>query len=281
MGLAIVRYGAALLLLLYGFAKINGSQFTILDSELDKPMGQVSGFWLTWYYFGFSKLYGTFLALAQMLGAMLLTFRRTTLLGASLLLPILGNIVLIDLCYGVDVGATFVAVLLLCVVLGLLAGHARDLVDLFWTRQQVQRGMSFRGASATRWALRAALVIAAFGFTYWVANHNNRYPTPIDGAWEVVRVEPSDGAEKIPQRIYFEYNRAFLCVFRFRDGSSASHHFEANPSGSTLGIWKQWLRKGAAIFEGSYTLEGARLSLSGEMASVGKVVLVLERRGVR
>ena len=52
---AFFRYGAALVLLVYGFAKINGSQFTILDSELDKPMGRVSGFWLTWYYFGYSK----------------------------------------------------------------------------------------------------------------------------------------------------------------------------------------------------------------------------------
>jgi len=29
--------------ILYGFAKLNGSQFTVLDSELAKPMGEVSG----------------------------------------------------------------------------------------------------------------------------------------------------------------------------------------------------------------------------------------------
>jgi len=45
----LLRYGTATILLVDGFAKLNGSQFTILDSELDKPMGQVSGFWLTWY----------------------------------------------------------------------------------------------------------------------------------------------------------------------------------------------------------------------------------------
>jgi len=48
--------------LIYGFAKLNGSQFTILASELDKPMGQVSGFWLTWYYFGYSPVFGNFIA---------------------------------------------------------------------------------------------------------------------------------------------------------------------------------------------------------------------------
>src|ERR1700735_393227 len=105
-GFRFIRYSSALLLFVYGFAKINGSQFTILDSELDKPMGQVSGFWLTWYYFGFSPVYGTFLALVEIAGGILLMFRRTTLLGACVLAPVLTNIILIDVCYGVDPGAT-------------------------------------------------------------------------------------------------------------------------------------------------------------------------------
>lgn len=61
----ILRYVVAFLVITYGFAKLNGSQFTILDSELDKPMGQVSGFWLTWYYFGYSKFYGNPLPLRR------------------------------------------------------------------------------------------------------------------------------------------------------------------------------------------------------------------------
>ncbi len=47
---SFLRYFVALAVILYGFAKLNGSQFTILQSELDKPLGEVSGFWLTWYY---------------------------------------------------------------------------------------------------------------------------------------------------------------------------------------------------------------------------------------
>jgi hypothetical protein len=46
-------------LLFYDFAKVNDAQFTALDSELEKPMGQISGFWLTWYYFGCPAVYGT------------------------------------------------------------------------------------------------------------------------------------------------------------------------------------------------------------------------------
>lgn len=281
MGLAFVRYAAALLLLLYGFAKVNGSQFTILDSELDKPMGQVSGFWLTWYYFGFSAFYGNLIALAQIAGAMLITFRRTTLLGACLLAPILVNIVLIDLFYGVEPIATLVAVVLLCVMLGLISRHFKDLVDLFWTRQKTLSATTFAGASTLNWALRLAMLAGAFAFTHWVANYNNRAPTPIDGAWEVVRREPASASAKIPQKIFFEYNRAHLCVFKFADGSYVSHHFEANPDGRALGIWNRWLQKGPEIFQGGYVLDGGRLSLRGQWENTENVTLTLDRRPVR
>ena len=100
----VPRWIAAALCFVYGFAKINGSQFTILDSELTRPLGEVSGFWLTWYYFGYSPVYGTFLALAQIGAGILIIVPRTALAGALLLLPMVANILLIDLFYGIDPG---------------------------------------------------------------------------------------------------------------------------------------------------------------------------------
>ena len=43
----VARYLVSFLILGYGFAKLNGAQFTIIESELDKPMGEVNPFWLT------------------------------------------------------------------------------------------------------------------------------------------------------------------------------------------------------------------------------------------
>lgn len=91
-GYDFCRYAAAALLLLYGFAKLTGAQFTVLDSELDKPLRDVSGFWLTWYCFGYSQVYGTVIALAQIAGAVALLFPRTALLGACAMLPVIANI---------------------------------------------------------------------------------------------------------------------------------------------------------------------------------------------
>src|SRR5947209_5464086 len=106
------RSVASFLILFYGFAKLNGSQFTVLASELDKPLGQVSGFWLTWYYFGYSPIYGNIIALVQILGGVLLMFRKTTLLGSCLLLPIITNIILVDIFYRIDWGALLIALII-------------------------------------------------------------------------------------------------------------------------------------------------------------------------
>lgn len=71
-GVRFARWLAAVLMIAYGFAKLNGSQFTVLDSEVTKPMGEVSRFWLTWYYFGVSTVYGTVIALVEIGGGLLL-----------------------------------------------------------------------------------------------------------------------------------------------------------------------------------------------------------------
>jgi hypothetical protein len=274
----LVRYVTAVILLLYGFAKINGSQFTILDSELDKPMGQVRGFWLTWYYFGFSSFYGTFIAIAEIGGAVLLTFHRTTLLGACILAPVLLNIVLIDLCYGVDAGATSVAILLFAAMIGLIAPQRKQLMTLFWPAKS--GAPSAPTLNSLRWGARIAMLGVAFAFTYWAANFNNRAPTPIDGAWDVLQVQPQNLAAPTPKTIFFEYNRAHMAVFKDSDDNYKTHHFEVDPTRHGIQIWETWLRKGSQIFEGTYALAGPELMLEGSWQDAGVVTVRLSRRRV-
>jgi hypothetical protein len=262
---ALLRYGIALVFLFYAFAKLMGAQFTILDSQLDKPIREVSGFWLTWYYFGYSSVYGGFVALSQIIGALLLTFRRTTLLGACLLFGITSNIVLIDLCYGVDLGGTFMAVVLWCALAGILVGYRQMLLTVFWAASPSQRTRSgLRTAAA--WGLRVGMLAFAASATYWVANVNNRVPTPLDGTWAVQQAQGSVSDSGLPSRIYFEHNRAYMVVFRYPD-HWATHHFEIDPTKHTIQIWQTWLQKGPLLFRGAYLLKGDRLELSGRYGS--------------
>jgi hypothetical protein len=280
-GYRFLRFFVSSFLLLYGFAKLFGAQFTILSSELDKPMGQVSGFWLTWYYFGYSSIYGNLIGVVQVLGALLLMFRKTTLLGVFLLLPVIGNIFLINVFYQIDIGTPIVSLLLLGALIGILGFHKKELLEVFWTKQN----SAFPDRREAKWmiwvsyAVRVLLILFMMVFTYWTANYNNRLPTPLDGAWEVTSGSvQNDGSGNPLSAVFFERNRAHMCVFKRTDGSYEQHHFDVDPAQRTITIWKEWRWKGDKIFDGSYQLSGAELRLNGKFAnSAADTVLVLRK----
>jgi hypothetical protein len=277
----LLRFGVAFLIISYGFAKLNGSQFTILSSELDKPMGQVSGFWLTWYYFGYSPIYGNFIGIVQIVCGILLMFRKTTLLGSCVLFPMVANIVLIDVFYGVDLDALMAAILILLALLGILSFHKEELLKLFWRNQnRVFPGPATPSRTWAKNSVRVLLIAIPAIFMYWVANYNNRLPTPLDGAWDVVSVSPQSDSTSAPiSTIFFERNRAYMCVFKRRDGTYQEHHFEIDAQKRTITIWNDWLRKGKVIFSGTYDMNGDDLRVTGKFSEPSEeTTMVLKRR---
>lgn len=271
------RYVAAMLLLTYGFAKITGAQFTVLDSELDKPMGHVSGFWLTWYYFGYSAVYSYAIAAIEIAGALALTFRRTALVAACVLLPITVNIMLVDLAYGVDLGGLLAALIVTGCLAVVVSHHRARLMALLLAPHA-----SSRGAAPVVAGVRVAMVLVAALFTYWVAHYNNREPTPLDGRWQVLSgtYRAADEAQPL-SHIYFELNRAHMCVLRFGNRWSRAHHFLIDRTTRTIGVWREWNRRTRdedKLFTGTYELDGNRLVLRGRFSgSAEPSVLVLQR----
>jgi hypothetical protein len=237
--------------MLYGFAKLNGAQFTVLDSELTRPLGEVSGFWLTWYYFGYSTAYGTLIALTQILGGCLLVMPRTSLASALCLLPVFANIVLIDIFFRIDLGAMLVAAAVLVILIIVIAPHATRLRDAVLLDSK---------ARASMLRVPALVVIAALAWavTWWAANDNNRRPTAIDGIWTVVS-QPDSNATPHWREVYFERNRAFWVTFRTADGRDERHHFEMDQDG-IVRVWQTWLTKGELLMKGTLTPDG-RLDL--------------------
>ena len=96
------RYFLATMILSYAFAKILGTQFTTQPSTYDQPIGSLSGFNLTWYYYGYSFSYGVFIAISQIASSLLLFFRKTTRVGVVLFLSFMVNILLVDYAYDIQ-----------------------------------------------------------------------------------------------------------------------------------------------------------------------------------
>lgn len=276
-----LRYYAAFTLLGYGFAKVMGAQFTVLDSQLAKPMADVSGFWLTWYYFGYSPVYSAIVAFTQIAGAVLLCFRRTALLGALVLLPVMVNIVCVDIWvirWRLDSEALRNAVYVLLALLGILAFHLGDIRRFLLRRRDDLALLTKRHSWVL--ALQVAVVAGTLAYTahegYWLANVNNRAPTPIDGAWHVSQIQPETA--DMPDWIYFEYNRAFMTVFHYPNGRSELHDFRVDVKDDKLIIGTRWLTAGSDVFKGTWDRKGDIMTLQGAWGDNTRVTMKLERK---
>jgi hypothetical protein len=275
------RYYAAFTLLLYGFAKTMGAQFTILDSQLARPLSDISGFWLTWYYFGYSVVYSSIVAWTQIIGSLMLCFRRTALIGALFLLPVMVNVVSIDIWvvrFPFASGALQNAICVLLALLVIVTFHAPDLYRIVSKR----RDDLLLFAKNPRWgvAFATAIALGMFAYTaheaYWIANVNNRAPTPIDGAWHVTSVKPANIL--LPEWMYFEYNRAYMVVFRSSNGKTETHDFRVDSKSRTLHISNKWLNPGSEIFDGTWDRRGDLMKVSGNWNKTTPLQMTLERR---
>ena len=99
-----LRYYVASAMLGYGFAKILKLQFpTLTAGWLDRRVGEMSPMRLLWTFMGYSRPYTVFAGLAELLGGVLLLWRRTAAIGALIIVAIMTNVVMLNFCYDVPV----------------------------------------------------------------------------------------------------------------------------------------------------------------------------------
>jgi len=130
-----LRYISAFLLLLYASSKLLGKQFSVPPGLALRPVGTLSGHQLVWYFYSYSHVYATILGFVQLAGAALLLFRKTALLGAALLLPVMTNILLVNLFFFIAWGATCTSTLIFVAMLAILWHDRHEVFAVFWVHQ--------------------------------------------------------------------------------------------------------------------------------------------------
>jgi len=95
--LGICRYALGLLMLPYAISKILKTQFVVLPIHTwTEPLEKLSGISMAWSFLGYSPWFQVLIGILELIPALLLLFRRTTLLGAILMLPMTLNVFLIN-----------------------------------------------------------------------------------------------------------------------------------------------------------------------------------------
>jgi hypothetical protein len=150
-----LRYFCAFQLYMYGVSKLLHLQFHMQAELAPRAIGSLNGYQLTWYYFGVSRAYACILGLTQVAGATLLLFRKTTLMGAVAMLPVMANVLLINIFILVNDYGPYLIASLICASLVIILWYQRaDLVELFWSAQLGEP----KGSRRVDWWIRCGIV---------------------------------------------------------------------------------------------------------------------------
>jgi hypothetical protein len=146
---AMIRYGAAKL--------IPVQMIPPWPGKLLQPIGDSSPMGLVWTFMGSSASYMIFTGACEMLGGLLLVFRRTALLGALVCIGAMSNVVMINFSYDVPVKLYSSHLLLMAVVLA--APDLKRLADLLVLNRRVLPPAESRPLFASPMRRRTAVVL--------------------------------------------------------------------------------------------------------------------------
>jgi len=152
-----VRFYLAMTMFSYGIVKVIQLQFPspALDRLL-QTFGTSSPMGLLWTFMGASALYTFFAGASEVLGGLLLTTRRTTLLGALVSIGVLTNVVMLNFSY--DVPVKLFSSHLLAMAVFLAAPDLRRLAGLFLFNRPAVLPAD-RPLFARRWSHQGTLVL--------------------------------------------------------------------------------------------------------------------------
>jgi hypothetical protein len=206
-----VRFALAMVMLGYGAAKVIPTQFPAptLD-RLTQPFGQASPMGLLWTFMGASAPYVIFTGLGEMLGGLLLTMRRTTLIGALVSAAVMTQVVVLNFCYDVPVKIFSSFLLLEALILIVWDGH-RVLSALV---PQVPRVAWWKIAVRTLAVAGLCVMMLTQGVGY---RKQLAKRSPLRGIWRIDTLQVN-GVEKPP--LITDATRWRRMVFDFPQGMS-------------------------------------------------------------
>lgn len=216
----------------FGWKKIFHLQFQVPLHIVDEPVGHLSGEWLTWFYFGYAPAFAYLVGGIQILGSLLLLFRKTRLLGVMIILPVILNIMFINIFYQLNPGALLQSVVLVIGVIFLLILDYKRLVETFFHTKESLSETCHLGIG-TKNLLRFVVVAAAFGFVVNVKNMADENPL-LDGRYNVESLKINDAivdpdfGKAVITKVYFDLGHTLIIKYRNPDRQLiAPYEFDA------------------------------------------------------
>jgi hypothetical protein len=194
----LVRFFLCQMLIGYGFAKVFPLQFSEPSSfRLAQQLGDMSPMGLLWTFMGFSPTYQMFTGAIEALAGLLLTARRTTLLGALIALVAMTHIFALNMCFDVPVKLYSFHYLMMAIFL--IAPDVPRFIRVMVLGQAVEAKpfsplLGSVKLDRLTLVLRTLLVVAMVyvqihrGYERWSDMYGGP-PPPVIGRWELVSMQ--------------------------------------------------------------------------------------------
>jgi len=134
----IVRVFLFFFMLTYGFVKVFKVQFP--DPSLTKllrPLGELSPMGLAWTYMGFSVGYNIFVGLGEIIGGVLVLFRKTVSLGSLVIMGVMGHVAVMNFSYDIPVKIFSVHLVFLAFILFLT--DSKRFLNVFFRNKTAEK----------------------------------------------------------------------------------------------------------------------------------------------
>lgn len=221
-----IRFLLAYAISSYGFAKVLKEQFSVPEYIKDIPIGEQSGFWLTWYYFDYSYPFSIIIAIGQIGGSLLVLFNRTRLLGTFILLPIMLNIVFVNIFYEINFGAFLNSLIYTLGLTFLLLLNYKDLFEIFFRTTDNVNGFHIK--SILKIMVKALVIICGLGSTL-LTEHLFKDNSIVKGVYTTeqitknnVTVDTKCESDSILTKMYFDY--AGLAILEYNDHNKRAYN---------------------------------------------------------
>lgn len=164
LNISVLRYVVAFLLFYYGFSKMSGKFFEITYAAQDTRLGDVDTFALTWFYFGKSNTQEFIIGLFELIPALLLLFRPTFLLATLLLLPVVLNILMINIFNDIAGITRVVSFFITLSVIYFLTGRLPQIISflrhtIVHQKNELSKGLNLVGIIAKTFVIGSILFV--------------------------------------------------------------------------------------------------------------------------
>jgi hypothetical protein len=202
----LLRLTCGMFLAGYGLAKVFPLQMPPPSvAVLNEPLGNLSPMSLLWNLIGLNPVYEIICGSAELLGGILLLYRRTALAGALFSAFVMANVVFYNFCFDIPVKLFALNLLLGCIFLAL--PDALSLYRFFLSHKPAAPTATWV-PRASRRAGRIAILVTeiVFAVAFLVVDpifmtigwHHLqvalRTPSPLVGAWHLDSMHPASGA---------------------------------------------------------------------------------------